>query len=251
MRRRDFISVIVGATAWPLAARAQETAMPVIGFLTPTAADAIFAAFRRGLAEAGYVEGKNLAIEYRFANFKLELLPELADDLVRLNVSIIFAPSPEAGAAAKNATTSIPVVALDLESDPLAKGYVKSFARPGGNMTGMFLDIPQLSGNARAFQPPPDPRHLRWVPSPTARCRHAARLLCGGCRSRAARIVAAAVAGSLRHRRRARTLPLLGAGNGSAENALGKLRIDMGGGRKGSGWAAKPPATPTRSTSLR
>ncbi len=141
--------MIVGATAWPLAARAQQPAMPVIGFLYPATAESIphlLAAFRRGLAEASYVEGKNLAIEYRFANFKLGLLPELAGDLVRLKVKVIFAPTPEAGAAARNATTTIPVVARDLENDPIANGYVKSLARPGGNMTGMFLDLPELSG---------------------------------------------------------------------------------------------------------
>jgi putative tryptophan/tyrosine transport system substrate-binding protein len=106
----------------------------------------LLAAFRQGLAEAGYMEGKNLAIEYRFANFKFDLLPELAGDLVRLNVNVIFGSSPEALAAATNATTTIPVVGIDLESDPIAKGYVKSLARPGGNMTGMFLDLPELSG---------------------------------------------------------------------------------------------------------
>jgi putative tryptophan/tyrosine transport system substrate-binding protein len=150
MRRRDFLSVIAGATAWPLAARAQQSTMPVIGFLDPVAGTEaiphLIAAFRRGLAEAGYVEGKNLTIEYGFGNFRPELLTQAASDLVRLDVSAIFAPTPEAGAAAKNATTSIPIVALDLETDPLAKGYVKSLARPGGNMTGMFLDLPELSG---------------------------------------------------------------------------------------------------------
>jgi putative ABC transport system substrate-binding protein len=149
MRRREFISLIAGATAWPLEARAQQSAMPVIGVLAPAAAEAIphlLAAFRRGVAEAGYVEGKNLAIEYRLANERPELLPEAARDLVRLNMNVIFAPTPQAGAAARNATASIPVVPLDLESDPLAMGYVKSLARPGGNITGMFLDIPELVG---------------------------------------------------------------------------------------------------------
>jgi putative tryptophan/tyrosine transport system substrate-binding protein len=125
--------------------------MPVIGSLiiSPAADEGTLralAAFRRGLAEAGYVEGKNLAIEYRFANFRPELIPELAANLVRLNTQVIFAGAPEAVAAVRNATTSIPIVAIDLESDPVAKGYVKSLARPGGNMTGMFLDIPELSG---------------------------------------------------------------------------------------------------------
>jgi putative tryptophan/tyrosine transport system substrate-binding protein len=151
MRRREFISVIASATTWPLAARAEQPAMPVIGLLSPNLAAAkaiqhLLAAIRRGLAEAGYVEGKNLAIEYRFTNWRPELMPEAAGDLVRRNVNVMFAATPEAVAAVRNATTSIPIVALDLESDPVAKGYVKSLARPGGNMTGMFLDIPELSG---------------------------------------------------------------------------------------------------------
>jgi putative tryptophan/tyrosine transport system substrate-binding protein len=98
------------------------------------------------LAEAGYVEGKNVTIEYRFLNFRRELLPQAAGDLIRHNVSVIFASTPDAVAVVRNATTSIPIVAIDLESDPLAKGYVKSLARPGGNLTGMFLDLPELSG---------------------------------------------------------------------------------------------------------
>jgi len=101
------------------------------------------AAFRRGMAELGYVEGKNFATEYRF---RPESLPQAGADLVRLNVNAIFAGAPSAVAAVSNATTSIPVVGLDLESDPVAKGYVKSLARPGGNVTGMFLDIPELLG---------------------------------------------------------------------------------------------------------
>jgi putative tryptophan/tyrosine transport system substrate-binding protein len=91
--------------------------------------------------------GQNLAIEYRFTNFRPELMREAAGDLVRLNVNAIFAIAPEAVAAARNATTSIAIVALDLESDPLARGYIKSLVRPGGNMTGMFLDLLELSGN--------------------------------------------------------------------------------------------------------
>jgi putative tryptophan/tyrosine transport system substrate-binding protein len=131
--------------------------MPVIGVLnlSPATAETIahpnLAAFRQGLADAGYVEGKNLAIEYRLTNFKPELMTEAVRDLVRLNVNVIFASTPEAVVAVRNATTNIPVVAMDLESDPLAKGYVKSLARPGGNMTGMFLDIPELSGKQVGF----------------------------------------------------------------------------------------------------
>jgi putative ABC transport system substrate-binding protein len=144
MRRRDFISVIAGATAWPLGARAQRPAMPVIGFFIEVPeAGAMTAAFRQGMAELGYVEGKNFATEYRFGP---ESLPHAAADLVRLNVDAIFAGSPAALAAVSNSTTSIPVVGLDLESDPVAKGYAKSLAHPGGNITGMFLDIPELCG---------------------------------------------------------------------------------------------------------
>jgi putative ABC transport system substrate-binding protein len=143
MRRREFISVIVGATAWPLAARA-AAGDAVIGFLAEVPEVAhLTADFRRGMAELGYVEGKNFATEYRF---KPESLPQAAADLVRLNVTAIFAAAPAALAAASNATTSIPVVGVDLESDPVAKGYVQSLSRPGGNVTGMFLDIPELIG---------------------------------------------------------------------------------------------------------
>jgi putative ABC transport system substrate-binding protein len=148
MRRREFIAGIGAAAAWPLAVRAQQQQMPVIGFLSPLTSGerSEHAAFRRGLAEEGYVEGKNLAIESRFANFRPELLKEAAGDLVRLEVNVIFAGYPEALTAARNATSSVPIVAVDLESDPVAMGYIKSLARPGGNLTGMFLDLPELSG---------------------------------------------------------------------------------------------------------
>jgi putative tryptophan/tyrosine transport system substrate-binding protein len=139
------MALVGSAAAWPLATRAQP-AMPVIGYIV-TGADAthLTAVFRQGLAETGYVEGKNLAIEYRYV-IKPELLPQAAADLVRRDVNVIAALSPEPVDAARNATTSISIVALDLESDPLAKGYVESLAHPGGNITGMFLDLPELSG---------------------------------------------------------------------------------------------------------
>jgi putative ABC transport system substrate-binding protein len=146
MRRREFISFIAGAAAWPLGARAQQAAMPVIGFLQEADVPPLIAAFRQGLAEGSYVDGKNLAIEYRFSKLRPELLPEAAGDLVRLNVNVIFTAGPLAVAAARNATNRIPIVAVDLESDPLATGYIKSLARPGGNLTGIFLDIPEMSG---------------------------------------------------------------------------------------------------------
>jgi len=135
---------MAGATAWPLTARAQQSAMPVIGYLSevPNVAR-LNAAFLRGMAELGYVEGKNFATEYRF---NPESLPQAATDLVRRNVNAIFAAAPAAVVAVSKTTTSIPVVGIDLESDPVANGYVKSLARPDGNITGMFLDIPELSG---------------------------------------------------------------------------------------------------------
>ena len=144
MRRRDFLSTIAGATAWPFAVRAQQSAMPVIGTIAEVPlVEPLTDAFRQGMAELGYVQGKNFAVEYRL---KPESLPQAAADLVRLNVNVIFAAAPAALAAVSKATTSIPVVGIDLESDPVAKGYVKSLARPGGNITGMFLDIPELCG---------------------------------------------------------------------------------------------------------
>jgi putative ABC transport system substrate-binding protein len=127
MRRREFISLIAGATAWPLGARAQQ---PALGFLNAAAAvDWVLAAFQRGLAEQGYVTGKNLAIEYRHANYRPELLREAARDVVRLNVNVIFAANPEALAEARNATSTIPIVGIDLEHDPVAMRYAKSLTR--------------------------------------------------------------------------------------------------------------------------
>jgi putative tryptophan/tyrosine transport system substrate-binding protein len=144
IRRREFVVALGGVATWPLAARAQQSAMPVVGLLMEVPLIEPFrAAFRQGIAELGYVEGKNFAIEDRT---KPESLPQAAADLIRLNVKVILAGAPAALAVASNATTSIPVVGVDLESDPVAKGYVKSLARPGGNVTGIFLDIPELCG---------------------------------------------------------------------------------------------------------
>jgi putative ABC transport system substrate-binding protein len=126
--------------------------MPVIGFLTaaPDAANPLnaatfhnLAAFHQGMAELGYVEGKNFTTVFRI---NPESFPEAAADLVRRNVNAIVASGPAALAALSKATTSIPTVGIDLESDPVAKGYAESLGRPGGNITGIFLDIPELSG---------------------------------------------------------------------------------------------------------
>src|SRR5271166_1424575 len=129
MRRRDFIAGLGGAAAWPLAARAQRAGTPVIGLLSPRAPDRagdIVAGIHRGLAEIGFVEGRNLAVEYRWAEDHLERLPALAEDLVRRQVAAIIAPgSTMAALAAKTATKSIPIVFL-IGSDPVEAGLVAS-----------------------------------------------------------------------------------------------------------------------------
>jgi putative tryptophan/tyrosine transport system substrate-binding protein len=139
MKRREFIIFASGAAiGWPLAARSQQPTMPVLGFLNVESAQGYagpLAAFLKGLGETGFVEGRNVAIEYRWAEGHVERLPEMAADLVRKQVTVIAATSTPAAIAAKAATTTIPIV-FESATDPIRLGLVPSLNHPGGNVTG-------------------------------------------------------------------------------------------------------------------
>jgi putative ABC transport system substrate-binding protein len=141
MRRREFIGLAAGAATWPLAAHAQQSAVPVIGVIgagSRSGFEDLLAKFRGGLRELGYVEGQNVAIEYRFAEGRFDQLPRLGEDLARRGVAVMISTGVGSSLAAKGASPTIPHVFLS-QDDPVKLGFVKSFNRPGGNATGVAL----------------------------------------------------------------------------------------------------------------
>jgi putative tryptophan/tyrosine transport system substrate-binding protein len=174
MRRREFITLLGGAAvAWPLTARGQQSAMPVVGFLhssSPGGYASRVAAFQQGVNEAGYIEGRNVTIEYRWAEGHDERLPELAADLVRRKVTVIAATTTPAALAAKAATTTIPTVFVTA-GDPVELGLVASLSRTGGNLTGVTTLSVEVAPrpNRSAARSPPARRSRRKSSSITRR----------------------------------------------------------------------------------
>src|SRR5262245_27272078 len=191
LKRREFISLLGGAAvAWPLVARAQQAAMPVIGFLSPGSPEADadrINAVRRGLAEIGYVEGQNVAIEYRGAQHQFDRLPALAVDLVGRQVSVIVVVSAPGALAAKAATNKIPIV-FSIGADPVQLSLVASLNRPGGNITGVYVLNTRVMGKrlellhesvptARVIGYLANPKNAATTPVETKELHEAARAL--------------------------------------------------------------------------
>ena len=174
MKRREFIRLLGGAAAaWPLAARAQQVGkVPKIGYLSPGSASpgplAYHDEFQRGLRELGYVEGRNIIIEYRFADGKFDRLDQFAAELVRLDVDIIVSAVTQASLAAKNATSTVPIVIVSV-ADPVGAGLVASLARPGANVTGTSAMTSEVIGKSLALLkqtvPTVSPVAVLWNPN--------------------------------------------------------------------------------------
>jgi ABC-type uncharacterized transport system substrate-binding protein len=176
MRRREFIALVSGAAAWPLGARAQQPAMPVIGFVSfgnreATLQGSWYQAFHEGLRNHGWVPGRNLSIEYRFADNRSDRLAALVQDLVRLKLDAIFVPTRPALPAVKSATSTIPIVFVSL-GDPVTEGWVASLGRPGGNLTGVAGLSSELTGKRlellREFLPSLSKIAVLWNPANSA-----------------------------------------------------------------------------------
>src|SRR6516164_49491 len=150
MRRRTFIAGLASTLAQSTLTHAQQAQkVPIIGFLHPGYPDTgspAFDALRDGLRDAGYIDGETVKIEARWARGKPEVLPQLTRELIQLHADVLVPTARPSIEAARAATTDLPIVANDLESDPVSSGYVASLARPGGNLTGLFLDAPTLCG---------------------------------------------------------------------------------------------------------
>jgi putative tryptophan/tyrosine transport system substrate-binding protein len=152
MRRRAFLAALVTLLGPPLSTAAQQTGkVPRIGYATLNSRTITVEAFEQGLRQLGYVLGHNIAIEYRFADGHLERVPALVSELLGTGIDVLFAANPHAIRAAIHAKAVVPIVGIDLETDPVKAGWVKTLARPGGNVTGFFLDIPELSAKQVQF----------------------------------------------------------------------------------------------------